>query len=111
MDVNSVTATNARNQPSISIIHSNYSTSSIQNKFQGPSNDWMSAGSARVYLTICAFMYGSNHISTKVLQDLLPSPLLTFIRFTIASALFSTQMIGYRADPLLIKRSIEIGIW
>ena len=90
--------------------------------------DVMSVERARFYVMLCALMYGSNIVFTKLLQgntmslrfhgiplnplDMIPTPTLTLLRFTIASLCYLPKFIHIRqADLVLLKGATEIGLW
>lgn len=75
------------------------------------SNRLMSSLTARLLLILASTMYGSNYVSTKLLQENLPASLVTFFRFSIASIFFLPSVLTFRGDFGAIWGSIELGIW
>jgi hypothetical protein len=68
------------------------------------------AKKARVYLAICALVNGSNYVFTKMLQDAVPSALLTLLRFSLATLFFLPTLFTFKADAAVVKGAVQIGL-
>jgi len=58
-------------------------------------------------------MYGSNYVSTKLLQERVPPSMVTFCRFALASLFFIPSILKSNTKMTLkiLLSGIELGIW
>lgn len=74
----------------------------------------ISAERARVYLLLCAALYGTNYVFTKHLQESIPPSALTLVRFACATLFFVPTLLGAEhaeAHTSILLESIHIGLW
>jgi hypothetical protein len=74
-------------------------------------NSSLSKLQARLLLVMCAAMYGSNFVGTKILQNSLAPSLITTCRFFIGSLFFVHHIYKFRGDIKVFRYGIELGIW
>jgi drug/metabolite transporter (DMT)-like permease len=55
-------------------------------------------------------MNGSNYVFTKLLEEAVPAPLLTFLRFFIATLFFIPYLLKPHVDIRVIRGAVGIGI-
>lgn len=70
-----------------------------------------SVNEARMMLVLCAAMYGSNFVGSKILQEHLAPSLITAFRFLIGSVFFINDLLNYGGDIRVIKEGLELGFW
>jgi drug/metabolite transporter (DMT)-like permease len=70
-----------------------------------------SVNKARMMLVLCAAMYGSNFVGSKILQEHLAPSLITAFRFLIGSVFYMNDVLNYRGDTRVIKEGLELGFW
>ena len=70
----------------------------------------LSRSSARWMLVLCAFMYGTTYPLTKSLQESMHPSMVTALRFNIAAMFFVPQLRHVWNRPMLLWRSMELGL-